>query len=340
MPELPEGIKRFHLRPLRNTGFQLVKRPDGELIYVSDLPAIRDQVREEERERLGMVECPNCDEGTITETESERDPNGDLVPIPVPARCPDCDGTGFRQRREESLDEARFSAEEREREMHDRALAAEQKINQAAQHERERLAEWLNARESSALVQSETSDEGGTLRWVAKGRAEAYRDALDRLDALSTSQPEEGERCGGSGVIKRPASNCGNAKGDGSQLRPGDLGYVNGAGEAEFPCPDCSTSQVGEGQQLDAFLGKVTDAVMEERPVVAALDKFAFDGTGYSVATANRMREAFTAAFVAADLAALLKEFATPEPQVGEGGDKQEIDIAAEIEAGEQWESP
>lgn len=46
--------------------------------------------------------------------------------------------------------------------------------------EREQLRGWLSARESSALVQSETADRRGTLRWQALGRAEAYRDALQR----------------------------------------------------------------------------------------------------------------------------------------------------------------
>lgn len=48
------------------------------------------------------------------------------------------------------------------------------------------------------------------------------------------------------------------------------------------------------------FWNDFGDAMMEERAVVAALDKFAFDGMGYSAATANRMREAFSAAFTAA----------------------------------------
>jgi hypothetical protein len=50
----------------------------------------------------------------------------------------------------------------------------------------------------------------------------------------------------------------------------------------------------------ERFSGDFTDAMMGERTVVAALDKFCFDGHGYSVATANRMREAFAAAFTEA----------------------------------------
>ena len=58
----------------------------------------------------------------------------------------------------------------------------------------------------------------------------------------------------------------------------------------------------------DRLLGNFTDALMEEPAVVTALDKFCPDGCGYSVATANRMREAFTAAFRHAIPAALSEE--------------------------------
>lgn len=49
-------------------------------------------------EHLGLVRCPDCDEGTVTGTETERDPEGNIypVPVPVPERCPTCDGTGWR----------------------------------------------------------------------------------------------------------------------------------------------------------------------------------------------------------------------------------------------------
>lgn len=63
-------------------------------------------------------------------------------------------------------------------------------LNQAAdaieilEAEREQLRGWLSARESSALVQSETADHRGTLRWQALGRAEAYRDALRRVQGV------------------------------------------------------------------------------------------------------------------------------------------------------------
>lgn len=52
--------------------------------------------------------------------------------------------------------------------------------------ERERLQQLLNARESSALVQSETASEDGTLKWQARGRAEAYRYLLDHLASLDS----------------------------------------------------------------------------------------------------------------------------------------------------------
>ncbi len=44
------------------------------------------------------------------------------------------------------------------------------------------LARWLNARESSALVQKETATRDGTLRWVAQGREEAYRETRERVE--------------------------------------------------------------------------------------------------------------------------------------------------------------
>lgn len=57
---------------------------------------------------------------------------------------------------------------------------------------------------------------------------------------------------------------------------------------------------------VERFSGNFTDAMMEDEAVIAALNKFCFDGRGYSVATENRMREAFSAAFGPA-LAALDK---------------------------------
>lgn len=54
------------------------------------------------------------------------------------------------------------------------------------------------------------------------------------------------------------------------------------------------------GDSGEALLGRLTDAAMEEPVVVAALDKFRFDGCGYSVATANRMREALNVAIAEA----------------------------------------
>jgi hypothetical protein len=52
-----------------------------------------------------------------------------------------------------------------------------------------------------------------------------------------------------------------------------------------------------QGAVPQPFWNDFGDAMMGDPAVVAALDRFSFDGRGYSVATANRMREAFTAAF-------------------------------------------
>jgi hypothetical protein len=50
----------------------------------------------EERERLGVVECPNpeCEDGVVCVTGTERGPEGEPIPVPEQERCPDCKGTG------------------------------------------------------------------------------------------------------------------------------------------------------------------------------------------------------------------------------------------------------
>jgi hypothetical protein len=59
------------------------------------------------------------------------------------------------------------------------------------EHLSKELSVRLNARESSALVQAETALPDGSLRWVAAGRAEAYRYLLDHLPALLDLEAEQ-----------------------------------------------------------------------------------------------------------------------------------------------------
>lgn len=58
--------------------------------------------------------------------------------------------------------------------------------------ERERMERFLNTRESNALAWSETAHKRGTLRHVCAGRAEAYRDVLDHLTALTEQADNPG----------------------------------------------------------------------------------------------------------------------------------------------------
>lgn len=55
--------------------------------------------RDADLEHLGLVRCESCEEGVACGTDSERDPEGNLVPVPVREWCPDCDGTGWRNQR-------------------------------------------------------------------------------------------------------------------------------------------------------------------------------------------------------------------------------------------------
>jgi DNA repair exonuclease SbcCD ATPase subunit len=59
--------------------------------------------------------------------------------------------------------------------------------------EQAELLRWLNARESSAMVQKETASKDGTLRFVCEGREEAYREVRERLEASRSSLPDEGQ---------------------------------------------------------------------------------------------------------------------------------------------------
>lgn len=63
--------------------------------FLADLPQIIKAAVEEERARLGMVECPNCEEGTVCGTDTGRDPDGSIYPIPVQEPCPTCGASGF-----------------------------------------------------------------------------------------------------------------------------------------------------------------------------------------------------------------------------------------------------
>lgn len=129
---LPEGVKRLEpvLEPDREIPHSNVARmqatPDGRFLDIADLPAIRSAAVEEERakvdlERLGLTRCSNCDEGVVCGTDTERDPEGNLYPVPVQERCPDCEGIGWvntrairaveeeRKRLREALVSARFA---------------------------------------------------------------------------------------------------------------------------------------------------------------------------------------------------------------------------------------
>jgi len=80
--------------------------------------AERDQAiqnRDSDLEHLGLVRCKSCDNGVISGTDSERDPEGNLVPVPVQERCPDCDGTGWRNQRADQ-------AKQKERERLEKAI--------------------------------------------------------------------------------------------------------------------------------------------------------------------------------------------------------------------------
>lgn len=108
-----------------------------------------------EMERLGLDRCPDCDEGVACSTDTERDPNGDLIPVPVQERCESCDGIGW--------------------------------INQAAQQERERVKEALLSDEAVDLVTARRYD-GRKRGTVYEGVRAAVRADLEA--ALTTLDKE------------------------------------------------------------------------------------------------------------------------------------------------------
>lgn len=148
MPDLPEEAVEaasVAMRDYKNAGRYT------EAAIQAAAPAIRKQ----ERERLGIEECPNCDEGIVCVTGTERGPEGEPIPVPEQERCSTCGGSNFMP--------ACFRA------------TIETIRNQRDEELRERLREL--AQEALNQVEGHFGDE----RDVPEGEAAAFERAADSI---------------------------------------------------------------------------------------------------------------------------------------------------------------